>query len=35
MTTRNWTQIADEEFNAMDADAREQWSELRMIIDHQ
>lgn len=32
---KNWDQIADEEFNAMDAEGRAQWSELRMIVDHQ
>lgn len=37
MTTvkKNWEQIADDEFNSMDEEGRAQWSELRMIIDHQ
>ncbi len=36
MTTvkKSWEQVAEEEFNAMDAEGRAQWSELRMIIDH-
>ena len=34
MTTKNWTQIATQEYNHMDTEAREQWSDLRNIIDH-
>lgn len=29
MVQRNWTHIADEEFNAMDANYRADWAELR------
>lgn len=29
MIRKNWTKIADDEFNAMDVDAQAQWAELR------
>lgn len=32
---KNWTKIADDEFNAMDAEGRAQWSELKKIVDYQ
>lgn len=32
MPQKNWDQIADKEFKAMDKDAQEQWAELRQRL---